>query len=107
MIFGYATDERSLEVFPSMEKAISAAEGVDVEDGVWLFFAEDGSPLEAVFTTPNQRGNFTVRSGSYSLRPSASSQLRGLLAILPEVTSVEGELDSVDAVRQFLTNRCS
>jgi len=38
MIFDYITDDHSLEVFPNMETAISKAEGIDVEEGLWLFF---------------------------------------------------------------------
>src|SRR6266498_1398186 len=51
MIFAFATDDRTLFVFPNEAKACSYAEGIDVEDGVWLFFAEDGTPLVPAFAT--------------------------------------------------------
>jgi hypothetical protein len=38
MIFAFATDDRTLLAFQSESEAIAYAEGVDVEDGVWLFF---------------------------------------------------------------------
>lgn len=47
MIFAFATDEKTLMVFPNERDAISYCEGWDVLEGIWLFFAADGSPMEA------------------------------------------------------------
>ena len=103
MIFGFTTDERTLHVFADEAKACSYAEGIDVEDGVWLFFGEDGRPLEPSFTKPNQRSRYSVASGAFCLTPSASSEKHRLLDLLPSVSAVEGEVGSVEAVRQLLT----
>ncbi len=105
MIFAFATDDRFLHVFRDEARAISEAECVDVEDGVWLFFAEDGAPLEPVIRAPSKRGRFTVSSGHYSLRRSRAKNGTSLLETLPEVAAVVGELGSIAAVRQVLTSR--
>jgi hypothetical protein len=107
MIFAFATDDRTLLAFSDEAEATAYAEGVDVEKGVWLFFAHDGCALEAVFTTPNQNGLFTIRSGSYTLRPNKSPKVPSLLELLPRVSAVEGKLGSVEDVRQFLSDRLS
>ena len=103
MIFAFATDDRTFHAFPSEAEATAYAEGVDVEDGVWLFFGQDGTLLEAVFTRPNERGTLTVRSGVYRLQRASSKPAATLLELLPLVATVEGELASVEAVRQLLT----
>ena len=90
MVFALGTDDGELMVFPTAAEAVSYCEGIDVEDGGWLFFAGDGSPLEAQFERPNERGTFTVRSGTYALRPAIGSSHQPLQARFPEVRSVEG-----------------
>lgn len=105
MVFGLSTDDHTLQVFQDADAAVSYAEGVDVEDGGWLFFADDGSQLEAVFTEPNKRGWFWVQSGRYILRPSTAKG--NLLNHLDQVARVAGPpvLASVEAVRTHLTRR--
>ncbi len=103
MIFGFTTDDRTLHVFPGEAQAIADAEGVDVEDGLWLFFGQDGTPLEPVFTKPNKKGKIMVQSGVYHLQRAMSKRPAALLDLLPRVAAVRGELTSVEAVRQLLT----
>jgi hypothetical protein len=107
MVFAFATDERMLHVFRDAAAATAHAEGIDVEDGVWLFFSENGAPLQPSFTVPNKRGPFTVISGEYSLQPSHIPSAQHLLELLPNVAAVEGELESIQGVRQVLTTACS
>ncbi|MFN9707660.1 MAG: hypothetical protein ACK53K_04400 [Burkholderiales bacterium] len=38
MIFALSTDDKTLMVFASETEATAYAEGIDVEDGGWLFF---------------------------------------------------------------------
>lgn len=87
MVFALATDDGGLTAFPSAREAEAHCKGLDVEDGVWRFFAEDGSPLEARFERPNRRGLFTV-SGTYTLQRALSG--RWLQERLAQVKSVEG-----------------
>ena len=69
MIFALATDDKTLMVFPEDADAIAYCEGVDVEDGNWLFFDSTGKPLVAEFLKPNVRDSLGVQSGKYVLRP--------------------------------------
>ena len=87
-MFALATDDGGLIAFPTTVEAVSHCEGIDVEDGVWLFFAEDGSPLEARFERPNQRGSFSVVSGRYALQRAVSGLW--LQERLPQIKTVEG-----------------
>ncbi len=89
----FATDDGSLDSFQTQAEAIASAEGVDVEDGVYRFFAENGAELLPVFTTPNKRGSFTVPSGTYVLVPSSdtSTVLPGLVS---QIRSYEGLIKS-------------
>lgn len=103
MIFAFSTDDRALRAFATEAEATAHAEGIDVENGVWLFFDRTGAALEAAFTHPNERSKLSIRSGKYHLRPAASPDVESLNQILPRVVSVEGEFASVDSVRHFLT----
>ena len=47
MVFALDKDDGGLFAFPSAAEAAAHCKGIDVEDGFWRFFAEDGSPLEA------------------------------------------------------------
>jgi hypothetical protein len=87
MVFALSTDDGSLTAFPSASEVEAHCEGLDVEDGAWRFFADDGSPLEARFERPNRRGVFTV-SGIYKLQRALSG--RWLQERLGEVKSVDG-----------------
>lgn len=87
MMFALAREGGGLTAFPSEQDAEAYCEGLDVEDGAWAFFADDGSPLEARFVRPNRRGPFTV-SGTYKLHRALSG--RWLQEYLPQLKSVEG-----------------
>lgn len=106
MIFAFATDDRTLRLFPTELEAVAYCEGIDVEEGVWRFFDAEGKALEAVFTKPNSRGSFSIVSGIYSLRPSSDTTL-SLLETLPEVVAVEGKppFNSVAEIARLLTSR--
>lgn len=79
------------------------AEGIDVENGVWLFFDDCGFPLVPTFTTPNKRGSFSVASGIYQLQ---TSQGQSLCELLPQVGSIEGmaPLNTVAGVMERLAS---
>ena len=87
MVFALNTVDGGLVAFPSAREAEVYCEGLDVEDGIWLFFAEDGSPLEARFERPNRRGLFTV-SGTYTLQRALSGLW--LQEQLARIKAVEG-----------------
>jgi len=101
VIFALSTDDRTLSVFATAAEAIGYCEGIDVEDGVWLFFANDGTPLKPTFTSPNRRGVILVGSGTYILEPASVGV--HLCDALKGVAAVEGSgMSSVDDVRRHL-----
>ena len=57
MVFALDNDDGGLHAFPSIAEAAMHCKGVDVDDGFWRFFAEDGSPLEARWEGPAEPGN--------------------------------------------------
>jgi hypothetical protein len=107
MIFAFATDDKTLMVFPDEKTAIGYCEGWDVSEGGWLFFAADGSPMEPVFSKPASKSGFVISHGRYSLRTITASENHQLLALLPQVASVEGEapLNIIAAIEGLLTSR--
>lgn len=107
MVFVLLTDEKTLVVHADAEVAIRACEGIDVEDGVCLFFDDAGQPLEPVFDEPNQRGRFVVVSGRYHLRPGLEGAQKALLDILPNVVNIEGPptLSTIGEIERLLTTR--
>lgn len=88
MIFAAASDENTLFVFASTTEAIAYCEGVDVEDGGWLFWDEDGNALRAEFLTPTHRGRLTVGGGTYHLV--RAPDLPVLAASLPLIRHIDG-----------------
>ena len=104
-IFAFFTDDRGLEVFPNKADAISYCEGIDIENGVWLFWDDSGINLVAKFLEPKQTGVFSIMSGKYDLVP--FPQGLELIEFLSNVGYVEGRgmFTDVHEIRQHLTSR--
>ena len=101
MIFALATNDGGLLALPSAADATSRCESVDVKAGRWLFFSDDGSPLDAKFERPTPKGQAVVGSGLYTLQRAMSG--RWLQERLPEVKSVEGcDLTTLPEVIELL-----
>lgn len=88
LIFACATDERSLMVFDEERSAIAYCESIDVEDGGWRFWDNEGMALAAEFLTPNYRNGRTVGNGTYRLTldpglPSLANVLTSVLSLEP------------------------
>jgi hypothetical protein len=107
MIFAAETEERALHVFPDAETAASYCEGLAVEATLWVFWDDDGSPLEPQFTIPNQRGLFTGTNGTYHLVKRTAGQQTFLQETLEQIRHVVGEFPftSVRAVQDYLNCR--
>jgi hypothetical protein len=107
MIFAAETEERSLHVFPDADTAASYCEGLAVEATIWLFWDDNGAPLEPQFTIPNKRGLFTATNGLYHLVPVIGGQHTFLLEALEQIRQVIGEFPftSVGAVQDYLNRR--
>ena len=88
MVYALDKDNGSLLAFPSAAAASAHCKGVDVEDGYWLFFSQDGTPLEARFERGNQAANPGAVVGTYTLQRAVSG--RWLQELLAQVRTVEG-----------------
>ena len=102
-------EDGELRVFPTMAAACSKFEGVDVESGTVVFFDENGTPLEAMFTTANASGKIFgpigwVRSGEYRLVPKPTDDNDSLALALFEVRYMEpgAKFTSVEEVKNWL-----
>lgn len=84
MVFALDKDDGGLVALASEDEATTHCKAVDVEDGFWLFFADDGSPLEARFLRPSEPGSATL----FSLHRAMSG--RWLQERLDEVATVRG-----------------
>ena len=104
MIFAIETEERTLRAFETEAEAIAACEGLDVEAAIWLFWSNDGTPLEPVFTVPNRRGFLIVTNGAYYLKPAGAIHHAHLREAVDEVLSFEGPepANSAAAVKAHL-----
>jgi hypothetical protein len=108
MIFAAETEELSLYVFDGEAEAIAHCEGLDVEAGTWVFWDDQGNPLEAQFTKPNKRGLFSAINGAYTLVPATPDHHAPLSEALEEILHFEGRapFDSELGVREYLTGAC-
>ena len=106
MIFVVETEERTLYAFESEAAAVASCEALDVEAAIWLFWANDGTPLEPVFTTPNKRGLLSVKNGTYHLQPTQGVHHAHLSEAVDEVLNFEamGSLSSPEAVKAHLAS---
>jgi hypothetical protein len=92
-MFALSPSDGRLLAFASTDEAEAYCEGADVEKGTWLFFSEDGSPLEARFRRP--------ANGTYVLQRAVSGLW--LQERLEQVRSVEGcGLKTLPAVVELL-----
>jgi len=88
MVYALDKDNGSLLAFPSATEAAAHCKAVDVQDGYWLFFSQDGTPLEARFERGNQAANPEAVVGAYVLQRAMSG--RWLQERLGQVRTVEG-----------------
>ncbi len=105
MIFALATDECTLFAFESETVAVANCEGLDVEAADWLFWDDQGNPLEAVFSVPNNRGFFVVENGIYSLALADENHHARLCEAVEEVRNfaLSPPLNSAASVLAYIT----
>ena len=88
MIFIFAEDN-TLIVAGNLSEARRECEGIDVEDGVYNFFDDQGRPLRPTFSTPNTK-----------------SKLFGPISVVQSgVFDLEVDTDSKETIHSFLTNK--
>jgi hypothetical protein len=88
MVFALSTIDGRVLAFPSAADATSHCKGADAKAGVWLFFSDDGSPLDAKFERPTPKGQAVVGAGAYALQRAMSGLW--LQERFPQVKTVEG-----------------
>ncbi len=104
MIFAAETEERSLHVFRDADTAASYCEAMAVGASLWMFWDDDGAPLQPEFDIPNKHGVFTSTNGVYHLVPMTEEGHARLADSLDEIVQVIGEppFTTVLAVREYL-----
>jgi hypothetical protein len=88
MVFALDKDDGGLLVLPSAAEAAPHCKAVDVQDGYWRFFDDDGSPLEARFERPAEPASATFVCGPYTLHRAMSGLW--LQELLSRVVTVRG-----------------
>ena len=86
MVFALDRDNGGLLAFSSPVETDAQCKRIDVMDGFWLFFDEDGSPLEARFEHVIQSEDSVDPPGAYTLeRPMSGLWLQERLALVVTV----------------------
>lgn len=92
MLFAIIEDGM-IRVLENQSAARREFEGIDVENGVVTFYAQDGTQLVPRFNRPNKRKLFglLVESGEYELSPSfeAKTSVKSFVNAIGEATGVE------------------
>ena len=88
MVFALDKDSGELLALPSPLEAPAHCKPIDVKDGYWLFFADDGSPLEAWFEDPAAADASPEALGEFALERAVSGLW--LQERLEQVTAVKG-----------------
>lgn len=109
MIFVFA-DDQTLRILNNIDEVQRDCEGIDVEEGIYKFFDEDGVFLEPYFIEPNKKskilGSFGwAQSGVFDLNKSKDKTPYTIKEALDNAIAVETNMyfDSLATVQGFLT----
>jgi hypothetical protein len=103
VVFALNTVSLTLYSFESETEAIARCPGIEVAEGDWLFFSDEGYPLKPTYSIPPyvsaERGKYY--DGVYSLIRSAGV---GLSKIITDAHIVDecSRFNSVEEIREFL-----
>jgi hypothetical protein len=105
MLFALDRDNGGLLALSSPVEAAAHCKPIDVRDGYWLFFADDGSPLEARFDYPSHSEDSIDLPGPFTLERAISGLW--LQERLDTIATVKGcGMNNVEEVVETLkTNR--
>ena len=87
-LFAFDKDDGTLVALSSTAEAASHCKAVDVQDGYWIFFSDDGSPLLARFEPQDPDDDTALGPGPYTLERAMSGLW--LQEGLSRVTKVSG-----------------
>jgi hypothetical protein len=109
MIIAYGEDGM-FTVHADLAEVRREWEPIDVENGVAVFYAEDGTWLKPEFTKPNRRGIFgSISQGEYTLTrcEQRDAHVDPIEVALDEAAGIEPNpyFDSLDSIRRHLELR--
>lgn len=100
MLFALDQDDGTLMAFESAAQAAAHCKAVDVQDGYWRFFADDGSPLDAHFAPQAEAPEASVPQAFTLERAMSGLWLQERLG---QVATVSGcGLETVDDLEETL-----
>lgn len=104
VVIAYNTVFNALYRFPSANDVVSNIEGIEIAESDWLFFSEDGSPMEAIFSVPARINpeKHTYSNGVYSLKKTSGQTLHDTMSNVPKEREKSGNLYTPDNLRAFL-----
>jgi hypothetical protein len=65
--FALSLNKRTLQVFDDIQDASAQIDPFEVENGLWQFYDDNGTPLYVEWLEPNRRTANTLKPGSYQL----------------------------------------
>lgn len=89
-LYALAVRQRTLHIVPPTVELQSAFNALDVEDGLWAFYAADGSPLRPHMVVPNRKGVFWSEPGKFELLPDERGNVAHLSSLLDGIRAVKG-----------------
>ena len=93
----------TLHVFGSLEEIPAQVDALEVEDGVWKFYDQDGHPAEVLWQQPNRRGLLRAEPGRFLLRRAeAEHTLAPLRSRLATIERVQGLMHSLPELQSHL-----
>jgi hypothetical protein len=105
MIFAFAEDGM-VWVLDNEAAAKVEFEPIDVENGVFIFYAEDGTWLKPRFVRPNRRKlfGFWLEQGEYELDPSPESEADPFEVAIAEARGIEPNryFNSLEGIRSHV-----
>ena len=78
-VFAFNTILKIMEVFATRAEAIARVPGLEIAEGDWLFFAGDGSSLNAVYSVDPFVREGVYGNGVYDLQPGEGPNLTAFL----------------------------
>ena len=113
MIFVFDED-KTMMILDDIEEVRKECEGIDVEEGVFLFFNENGYSLNPKIMSPTKRQKILgkielIESGKYELCQVGNPNFQNILKQLKNVVGLKPNkyFSSLDEVKRFLKYKVS
>jgi hypothetical protein len=113
MIFVFDEDN-TMMILGDIEEVRKECEGIDVEEGVFLFFNENGYILNSKIISPTKRQKILgkielIESAKYELCPVGNPNFQNILKQVNNVIGLKTNkhFSSLDEIKQFLKYKVS